>query len=381
MKNAYEVIVVGAGTMGMAAGYYLARQKRKVLLLDAFSPPHTYGSHHGDTRINRHAYSMAAQYVPMALRAQQLWDELAEESGQQIFLPTGVLRFGPADSAFLGRQLEMAGRFHIPVETLTADEINRRWPGFRLPGNMGGNFEPRAGVLKCTEAIQAFRALASGAGAVIRDNEPVRQIEIQQDHVVVHSDQARYHADKVIVSAGAWTKQLLSFLPIPVKIMRKTVGWFQAPEPLYQSEQFPAFIGEDENGVFYGFPCIARCGVKVGRHDGGQESDPDQLNRTFGAFPEDEGELRQFLRSYLPQAEGALRNGSVCLYTMTPDEDFIIDHHPEHRHVLIATGFSGHGFKFSSVVGEILSDLITANQTEFDLSPFGLHRFLPNRSE
>lgn len=376
MEN-YEVIVVGAGSMGMAAGYYLAKQGVRTLLLDAYDPPHTMGSHHGDTRIIRHAYGEGRGYVPLVLRAQQLWLDLQEAAGTKLFEKTGVLSAGPLPSPFLRELRESAETYGLPLEVLDADEVNARWPGIRLPADFYGCLETNSGVLFPEACIRAYRELAIAAGATIHTGTAVTDLKPDGEGVIVVTNTATYRADKLLLSAGAWNPALLASLGhvLPLVPTRKTVAWFGADEALYSSDQFPAFIFHLEDSSYYGFPSIDQAGVKIGRHDGGLTVDPDQLERTFGALLSDECDVRSFLETYMPQAAGPLRQGRVCLYTMTPDEHFVIDRHPAYPQIVLAAGFSGHGFKFASAVGEAASDLLTTGSATHDLSMFSISRF------
>lgn len=372
----FDVIVVGAGSVGMAAGYELAKKGVRTLLLDAFDPPHTMGSHHGDTRIIRHAYGEGVQYVPLALRAQELWEELSGLSGKTLFARTGVLGAGPLGSPFLAEMQVSAKQFSLPLEVMSAEEINRRWEGMNLPDNFYGCYETNAGVLYSERCITAYRELATSLGAVLLTHTRVTDVQVETDHVTVTTDQGSYRSEKLLLSAGAWNPALLKSLglQLPLVPTRKTVAWFAADEQLYSSEKFPAFVFELEDSIYYGFPSIDQTGVKIGRHDGGHPIDPDQLDRTFGTYPSDEGDVRSFLETYMPQAAGPLQQGRVCIYTLTPDEHFVIDHHPEHKHVIITAGFSGHGFKFASAIGEAASQLLTDGKSTHDLSLFALNR-------
>ncbi|GAA4715181.1 N-methyl-L-tryptophan oxidase [Brevibacillus fulvus] len=375
MDTQYDVIIVGAGSMGLAAGYQLAKQGKKLLMIDAYDPPHGYGSHHGDTRIIRHAYGEGREYVPLALRAQQLWGQLQEETGTKLFWQTGVLNIGEADSAFIREVIASAEQFALPLETYTAEEVTKRWPGFSLPNHFVGCFEPNSGVLLVEECIRAMRKLAVANGGELLTNTAVEQIIPDGQAVIVKTRERTYRAAKVVLSAGAWVPKILPNLSLPLVPTRKTVGWFAADAHLYDSAHFPAFNVQTEQEIYYGFPDFQGSGVKVGRHDGGQAVDPALMNRQFGAEQEDEADLRSFLQTYMPQAAGALVSGKVCLYTFTPDEDFIVDRHPDDPRIIIAAGFSGHGFKFATVIGEILSELLTAGATRYDIRRFALDRF------
>ncbi|MFC4802606.1 N-methyl-L-tryptophan oxidase [Neobacillus sp. GCM10023253] len=375
MKKQYDVVVVGAGTAGMAAGYFLAKQGVKTLLIDSFDPPHSNGSHHGDTRIIRHAYGEGEQYVPMVLRAQHLWEELQQESEETVFLKTGILGIGPEDSPFMQEVVKSAKTYNLPLEMMDNASVKQRWPGFEVPEGYIGCFESSSGVLLSEKCISAFRKLALCQNAELWTNIRVENIEFQPNGVIVETSNDRVYADKCIITAGAWTGKLLKSLNIPLTPVRKTVAWFEADEEKYNQHQFPGFYYVLPNQMFYGFPSIDGSGVKVGRMDGGKNIDPDQVDRSFGIYQEDEEDLRSFVQAHLPDAAGQLKVGKVCLFTRTPDEDFIIDHHPDYPHVAIASGFSGHGFKFGSVFGEILANMTLGKKVEYDLSYFRIGRF------
>lgn len=372
----YDAIIVGAGSMGMAAGYYLAKRGIKTLLIDAFDPPHTNGSHHGDTRIIRHAYGEGAEYVPLALKAQELWMELAELSKEELFLQTGVLNIGKDDSVFLKNIMDSAHTYKLAVDKLDANQVMERWPGIKLPDNYIGCFEKSSGVLKSEACIEAYKKLAIEKGADLLTYAKVLDIEVQESSVTVKTASNTYQANSLIVSGGAWAGKLLAKLGLhlPLSPTRKTFAWFEADDVHYGSENFPAFSFETDQGMYYGFPSIAEAGLKIGRHDGGIKMDPDVAVSPFGEVAEDAGDVQQFLSTYMPLTK-ELKFGKTCTYTLTPDEDFIIDLHPTYKNVAIAAGFSGHGFKFSSVVGQILSDLVATGKTEHNISSFSVKRF------
>nr|P23342.1 RecName: Full=Monomeric sarcosine oxidase; Short=MSOX [Bacillus sp. NS-129]BAA01410.1 sarcosine oxidase [Bacillus sp.] [Bacillus sp. (in: firmicutes)] len=378
MSTHFDVIVVGAGSMGMAAGYYLAKQGVKTLLVDSFDPPHTNGSHHGDTRIIRHAYGEGREYVPFALRAQELWYELEKETHHKIFTQTGVLVYGPkGGSAFVSETMEAANIHSLEHELFEGKQLTDRWAGVEVPDNYEAIFEPNSGVLFSENCIQAYRELAEAHGATVLTYTPVEDFEVTEDLVTIKTAKGSYTANKLVVSMGAWNSKLLSKLDveIPLQPYRQVVGFFECDEAKYSNNaHYPAFMVEVENGIYYGFPSFGGSGLKIGYHSYGQQIDPDTINREFGAYPEDEANLRKFLEQYMPGANGELKKGAVCMYTKTPDEHFVIDLHPKYSNVAIAAGFSGHGFKFSSVVGETLAQLATTGKTEHDISIFSLNR-------
>lgn len=373
----FDVIIVGAGSMGMAAGYYLAKQEKRVLLLDSHNPPHSQGSHHGETRIIRHAYGDGLNYVELALRAQVLWNELQELSEKEIFINTGVINIGQPNSTFIQNVISSAEKYSLNVEQLSAKEIRRRWEGFNVPEGYIGCYERDSGVLMSENCISAYKTEALKHGAILKPNSPVTSISIFENHVQVKTEQDCYTAESLIFTPGAGTRKLLSLigLELPLQEVRKTFSWFETDEEIYHSTIFPAFAFELPTETYYGFPSIKEAGVKIGRHDGGQLRDMDKPIEGFGTYEEDQQDVSRFAERFLDEV-GNHKMGKVCTYTNTPDEDFVIDKHPNHDHVVMACGFSGHGFKFSSVVGEILCDLVTGDrQTKFDISPFSIERF------
>jgi N-methyl-L-tryptophan oxidase len=362
--------------MGMAAGYFLSKSGKKTLLLDSFNPPHNNGSHHGETRIIRHAYAEGEQYVPFVLKAQELWNDLERETGKQLFIKTGVLNVGNKNSDFIQNTISSANKYSLPLEIIDTLEVHNRWPGITLSNDYIGCFEPASGVLKCDESIKAYQELAKLNGATILTNTKVKEISIRDEKVTIKTDQKTFYSEALVISAGAWAKQLLSMLDLelPLSPVRKTFAWFNANEQIYGHNHFPAFAFETLQGLYYGFPSIDGSGLKVGRHDGGDQINPDEAIRRFGTLAEDEGDLVHFLSHYIPDI-GQLKYGKTCMYTLTPDEKFIIDLHPKYSNVAIAAGFSGHGFKFSSVIGQTLSKLIISGKREKDISQFSINRF------
>lgn len=247
----------------MAAGYFLAKQGITTLLVDAFDPPHVNGSHHGDTRIIRHAYGEGREYVPLALRAQTLWYELEKEMEQRIFRQTGVLGFGPKGSAFIDEAIASAREYSLPLELLQANEIMDRWPGIRLPEAYMGCFEPASGILFSEDCIRGYRMLALKHGADLLTNTKVNEIDIFPGSAEIHTADGSYSADKLIISGGAWNKKILAklHLDLPLRPKRQTVAWFESDESLYQSSTFPAFFVDMPSGTYYGFPSFDGSGL------------------------------------------------------------------------------------------------------------------------
>ncbi|MFC5402893.1 N-methyl-L-tryptophan oxidase [Cohnella soli] len=379
MKQLYDVIVVGAGSMGMSAGYELARRGMRTLLIDAFDPPHDKGSHHGEPRLIRHAYSGGPTYVKLALRADERWRELEQSTGEKLLERSGVLNVADPDIYKFDVRFDDAEEHGIRIESLDADEIRHRWPGIRVPDHYRAMYEPDAGYLYSEKCVSAYRRLAAEAGARILTNTPVTAIQAGTSFVTVSTKDVTYTASHVVLSAGAWFRSFASLIDAPIRAVRKVVGWFEpngsAATGAYDAGTFPGFTFGDASGGYYGFPSIGGAGVKIGRHDGGRPWEPGEPFAPFGAYPEDETDLRLALEKFLPGAAGKLLRGVACKYELTPDDNFIIDTHPEHPNIVLAGGFSGHGFKFSSAIGELIADRIEFGRWGRDISIFSLDRF------
>lgn len=334
--------------------------------------PHQEGSHHGSSRLIRHAYGEGEKYVPLVLRAQQLWDELAEISGEAVFERTGVINLGPASSAFLANVAASARAFQLEVEELDAQAVMQRWPEIRLPDDYRAIFEPASGVLRSELAVETWIRLAREAGCAQLFNCPVSAIHHHADGITIDTLDGEYHGKKLLVSAGTWVTRLLPDLPI--QPVRKVFAWYQADGRYSSKNHFPAFTGELPNGdQYYGFPAEDN-ELKIGKHNGGQPISTPQERVAFGAVASDGSESFPFLRNVLPGIGGCL-HGASCTYDNTVDEDFIIDTLPGRPDTLLITGLSGHGFKFAPVLGEIASQFAQGEAPSFNLAPFSLARF------
>ncbi|WP_308425577.1 N-methyl-L-tryptophan oxidase [Oceanobacillus indicireducens] len=336
----------------------------------------------GKHELSRHAYGEGREYVPLALRSQELWEGLERKSHLKIFTQAGAMGFGPQGNApFIDEAIASGKEHNLHIDFLSSAEIKERFPGLNLPDDYIGFYEANSGFLFSENCIAAYKELAIHHGAETSFQNPVIDIETSDRSVSVITENATFTGDKLIISAGAWSGTLSEKigLKLPLKTTRQPIGWFEANEALFNLHNFPTFAAEvainGSKALYYGFPSFGGCGLKIGRHDYEDVIDPSTMNREFGSDIHDEGHLREFLDTFMPEAAGKLKKAAICIYTRTPDGHFIIDQHPEHAHVLIATGFSSHGFKFASVVGEILSQLAMHGVTEHDISLFKLARF------
>jgi sarcosine oxidase len=356
----YDAIVVGLGAMGSAAAYHLARRGRRVLGLEAFPRGHTFGSSHGETRIIRLAYFEHPNYVPLVRRAYTLWEALQREAGTELLRPTGGLFVGPPEGTLVSGSLRSARVHGLPHEVLDAAEVRRRYPALRPGPADVALYEPQAGILFPERCIDVHLHLAAAAGAELRHEEPVRRWAATASGVEVETNAGRYTTGWLVLTAGAWLGKLLADLRLPLQPERIPIFWMhprESPE-LFNADRFPVWIWEaGDLGYFYGCPHVEWAGVKVGRHHSGEPCDPATVDRQVR--PGDEARARQFLARCIPALDGPTAGSRVCLYTNTPDEHFVVDRHPGLPSVLFAGGFSGHGFKFAPVVGEILADLVT----------------------
>jgi sarcosine oxidase len=371
----YDVIVLGLGGMGTAAAYELARRGRRVLGIEQFDVAHSRGSSHGETRIIRKAYYEHPDYVPLLRRAYERWYELEQRSGERLFLECGVLSLGPPDSEVVAGVLASAAKHALSVEMYGREELARRFPQFRIEDAWCGVLERDAGLLFVERCVAAHAEEARRFGAELHEREEVLGWRADERHVEVVTKLGRYAAERLVITAGAWATRLLADVGVPLTVMRQLAMWFAVSRPdSFRRDQFPCYFADTQAGFFYGFPMLDMLGVKVARHYGADELiDPTAVD--WQVHPEDETPLRSFLQTYLPGADGGTTRDSVCIYTLTPDRHFVIDLHPHHPNVAIAAGFSGHGFKFASVVGEILADLCERGGTALPIEMFRASRF------
>ena len=372
----FDTIVVGLGAMGSAALYHLASRGVRVLGIDRFAPPHLHGSTHGRTRIIREAYYEHPCYVPIVQRAYDLWAALERDAGESLFVRTGGLMIGPPDGSLFGGALRSAREHGLEHTILSPDEVHARFPGFRVPTESMALLEPRAGLLFPEKSVEAHLTLAQRAGATLRTGVTVTGWDADEG-VEIRTDAGAFRANTLILAAGPWLPALVPELELPLEIERQLFHWFEpASHPeWYDAAHSPiSLIEYDDERFFATFPNVGH-GVKAGIHHEGEVIDPDAPRVPASAA--EGAEMHALLARYLPQAAGKILDRATCVYTNTPDHDFLIDTHPAHPNVLIASPCSGHGFKFSSAIGEILANLVTTGETTFDLGPFALSRLMP----
>ena len=376
----FDAIVIGLGAHGSAAALALARRGLSVLGIEAGERGHELGSSGGHSRMIRRAYFEDPGYLPLLSAAWAGWDTLAIAAGEPFVEVTGGLYAGPADSAVFRGSVASARVQGLAHEVLDAAEIRRRWPIFTVGDEVGGLYDPGAGMIRPDRAIAAQVRLAEEAGADLRFSE--RVIDWQPaprggtGGVVVATDRAVYAAGSLVIAAGAWTGHFVPDLRLPLEVERLPVLWFEPTiDPTTVSAgRLPVWLIDTvEDGTFYGFPYDPAVGLKVSRHHSGEPCEPDSVDRSI--HPADVERVRAFSRRTMPGADGPLRHSTVCLYTNTPDLDFVIDVHPAVAGVAYASACSGHGFKFAPIVGEILADLATTGSTTHPIDQFRASRF------
>ncbi len=373
--NEYDAIVIGVGGMGSAALHHLASRGWRTLGLEQYDIPHEMGSSHGYSRMIRYTLQEHPSYVPLVRRAYELWHQLENVSGEKLLVTTGSVRAGYAEDEYFLGAVAACEEHHIPYEVLTATETGRRFPGYRLENEMMAVYQADGGFLLPERCIVNHVNAALDAGAEVHGRERVQDWEPSGEGVVVRTNLGSYRAGRLVVTAGPWASKVAPALERYATAERQVLGWFQPDKPeLFRTDSFPVFGMNVEEGRFYGFPVFGVPGFKVGRtHHLHQTVDPDQPGREI--HEEDQALLRGFIERYFPAGAGPALSLKTCMFTNSPDGHFIIDLHPDYPQVSLASGFSGHGFKFASVIGEIMADLAMLGETAHDLSLFRLSRF------
>jgi sarcosine oxidase len=368
----YDVVVVGVGGMGSAAMYHLARRGKRVLGLERFDLLHERGSSHGLTRIIRLAYFEHPNYVPLLRRAYESWRELERDAGEQLLHVTGIVEAG---ESIVEGSLRSCREHDLPHEQMDVRELGARFPAYRLPPDLPVVFQPDGGFVLPERCIVAHVNGALARGAVVRARERVLEWSATENGVLVRTDRGVVEAERLVLTAGAWSQEVARLSSGLVRAVRQALAWFQPLRPeLFAPEAFPVFNVHVEDEHFYGFPVFGIPGFKLGRYDHhGEGGDADAVSRE--PTQADEAPLRAFAERYFPDGAGPTMALRTCLFEPSPDEHFIIDVHPECEAAIVAAGFSGHGFKFCSVVGEILADLAIDGGTQHEIEFLRLARF------
>lgn len=382
-----DVIVIGLGAMGSSACFQLAKRGANVIGIDRFSPPHSFGSSHGETRITRLAIGEGEQFVPFALRSHEIWRELEGESGADLLTVTGGLIItadsehslhGNAD--FLETTIQAAEKFNIRHRKLTANEIAEEFPQFLVSGSERGYFEYDAGFLRPENCVRAELDVAKTNGARLRLNEQVLELKSDARSVEVTTNYGKYTAGKVIISAGPWVNELVKSVPSGLfTVYRQVLFWFDVASAYqdFSSGRFPIFIwsfGRWRDDYVYGFPAIdgADGGIKLAGEDYSSSTNADSVDRTVS-----DAETAKMFKNYVSGKFKGIGDrcikSAVCLYTVTPNSNFVIDHIDEN--VIVASPCSGHGFKHSAAVGETLAELALTGKTTIDISPFAFSNY------
>jgi sarcosine oxidase len=374
MKRDYEYIVLGLGGFGSGAAYWLSKRAgAEVLGLEQFELGHVRGESQDHSRIIRLSYHTPA-YVELAKHAFRAWAELEKDSGEQIVLRTGGLDFAPRVSAIpltnYSGSMDAAG---VGYEALDAEEIMRRWPPFRLTDDIHGLFQPESGVAMAARGNAAHQRVARELGATLLERSPVDGIRPLKGEIEIEAGGVPYRCRRLVIAAGSWSNRALApfGVQLPLTVTQEQVTYFATPRPAdFQPGRFPIWIWMDDP-CFYGFPLFGEQGPKVGQDAGGREVTAD--TRTFEPDKAALGRVQAFLRKYIPSALGPIIYTKTCLYTLTPDRDFVLDALPGHPNVFVAIG-GGHGFKFASLIGRTLSDLALNGSTERNIEPFRIDR-------
>ena len=380
----HDAIVLGLGAFGSAAAYQLAKRGARVLGIDRLAPPHDLGSTHGDTRITRLANGENPLFTGFVRRSHEIWRGIERETGESLLTQCGGLIISGASKAsvhvagFFQNTLANARANNVAHERLSAGDIRRRFPQFRVRDDETGYFEPEMGFVRPEACVRAHLGLAQAHGAELRLGEQVLEFLPSEDGVEVRTDRGAYRADTAILALGAWLPEVCPQLKPLLKIYRQTLFWFdiEGDEVPYEPGRFPIFIWElpDRAEGIYGFPVIEPGGgLKVATEQYVEATTPRTVRRDV--LPQEIAAMHRLIAPFLPQVSARCLKAVTCLYTVTPDSQFIIDRLPGAERVIVASPCSGHGFKHSPAIGEALADLALGGSSRLDLTPFRLARF------
>ena len=371
---AVDVIVAGLGAHGSSAAYHLASRGASVLGFDRFARGHTLGSSGGLSRIIRLSYYEHPDYVPLLRQAWTLWRDLERESGETLLTQTGGLYAGDPNGELVAGALKSASAHQLEHEVLDAAVLRRRYPLFEWPDDWQGVFEQQAGWLAPERCIETHLRLAEQRGASLRFGEPIESWTSTGDGVRVTTARGTFDAKQLVIATGAWESQLAPSLAPELSVERNVLLWFEPTAKRDAFARLPIYIVDDTDRIFYGFPYIEGQGVKVAGLHFGDKADPDTVDRTISV--NDEERVRTWLRRRMPLANGERIDAKVCMYTNTPDAHFIVDRLADNANVLVASACSGHGFKLSSVIGEILADLVIDGETRHPIGFLSANRLV-----
>jgi sarcosine oxidase len=372
MPSPYDVVVVGLGAMGGSAAVHLAQRGLRVLGLDRHRPPHAWGSSHGKSRLIREAYYEHPLYVPLVRRAYELWRALSPDS---LLRRTGSLMVGSPESEIVRGTIASATAHGVAHEVFDARALARRFQTFAPLEDMVGVYEPGSSLLQPESIIALQLQVASSAGAELRYHTRVLAWEPVLGGIEVQTDKGSFVSRQLVLATGAWVSDLIPVEVMPVTVERQLQQWWEPARfpQMFRGDQMPVSMWQlSDQRIFYTMPDLG-AGMKIGWHHSGRTVTADSVDRDVS--PQEQAELNDLLRRFLPHAKGQRLGHEVCLYTNTPDGHFVIDRYPGVERVLIVSACSGHGFKFASVVGEIVADLLTTGRSAFDLTPFRLARF------
>ena len=371
MHRDVEILVVGLGAMGSAALYHLARQGAAPVGIEQYPVGHTHGSSHGHSRAFRVFYDDPV-YAILVKAALPLWQELETLSGEQLLTPNGMLAFAEPGNERLDQNIRVMQETQTAHEVLTAQEIAARFPALQLPAATVACYTPDSGFLNASRCVQTHVSQAERFGATVHSGVSVRHIDMSKEQLEVETSAGSYRCRRLIVAPGPWASQVLKDLSLPLKVTRQQKFYFQPQddEALYQPDRLPVYADYDLR--YYGFPYYGP-GIKIADDGHGPVTSPETVDRTLDL--DVQNALEQWLNRIMPGVNPFFVQGSTCMYTLTPDNDFLIGHHPLHSNIFVGAGFSGHGFKFSTIVGKILAELAVDGKTDYPIHKFRLNRF------
>jgi sarcosine oxidase len=372
----FDVAVAGLGGIGSAIAAHCASRGASTVGFEQFDPAHDLGASHGKTRMIRKAYFEDPAYVPLVLRAYELWRKLELEIGEELLRITGVLSIGAPNSEIISGTLRAADRHDLSVKAWTRKEVKSRYPSLQLLPDELAVFEPDGGVLDPERSVRAHLKAAESAGAKLRFKTTMESWAATDKGVQIRlNDGTQILAKRLVLALGPWFQKTLASLGIPLRVQRNVQAWFSPATNAYESGRFPAFLlnRADLPAPLYGFPDFGD-GVKAAFHSLGDLTDPTELDREID-FPQDVEPIVREMKRWMPGATETFREAKPCMYSLTPDANFVIDRHPEHANVVLCGGFSGHGFKFAPVVGEIGADLALDGGSNHQIDFLSLRRF------